>query len=258
MADRGGNQQNRGEQGRKQGGGQVQGQPNDGAAGQQPGAVGGAQSRQEGIVDVATKPRTKEYLTFFVGLFAVVGLAVGLSVILVGALGGSPLSPDFDSTVQNQLDSNVDNVDEMLAQMHLNRLAATAINGAPLLAAVLGVVTGGYVGSRLRAPDREAYVTAGLSAGVGSAVLVTLVGFLASTQIDPVPAPELTDEASQSAGMAEAGLGAVEGIPSAILIGGTDLSTGDLLTNAVLIGIAVGAVAAATVYVVRNYSPPEA
>ena len=118
-------------------------------------------------------------------------------------------------------------------------------------------MTGGYVGTRLDAPDREAYVNAGLSAGVGSAVLVVLAGFLASTQISPVPQPELSEEATGSTGGfgADAGMGAVEGIPSAILIGGTDLSAGDLVLNALLVGVAVAVFAAATVYVVRNFSP---
>jgi len=256
MADRDGSRRNRRTQGRQRDGGKAQDQ--GGAAPQRQTPAGRSPAGGEGIADLATKPRTKAYLKFFVGLFAVVGLAVGLSVVLVGALGGSPLSPDLDSTVQNELDDNVENVDEILAQMHLNRLAATAINGAPLLAAVLGVVTGGYVGARLRASDREAYVTAGLCAGAGSAVLVSVVGVVAATQIEPVPSPELTDQAAQQSGSVSLGLSAVEGIPSAVLIGGTDLSTGDLLTNAVLVGIAVGAFAAATVYVVRNYAPPDA
>jgi hypothetical protein len=89
-------------------------------------------------------------------------------------------------------------------------------------------------------------------------VLVSVVGVVAATQIEPVPSPELTDQAAQRSGSISLGLSAVEGLPSAVLIGGTDLSTGDLLTNAVLVGIAVGAFAAATVYAVRNYAPPDA
>jgi len=248
MSDRGGNRQNRNAQG---------GQPADQQPRPQqqpPGQPTGGQPRgQRGIGDIVTAPTTKSYLKFFTGIYAVVGLAVGLSVVLIGALGGTPLEPDLSGTVQNALDQNVNNVDAILMQMQMNRLGATAINGAPLLAAVLGVVTGGYVGTRLDASDREAYVNAGICAGVGSTVLVVLSGFLASTQISPVPQPELSEEAAGAAG--GVGMSAVEGIPSAILIGGTDLSAGDLFLNAVLVGAAVAVFAAATVYVVRNFSP---
>lgn len=251
MSDRSGNPQNRNAQG---------GQPADQQPRPQqqpPGQPTGQAQGGQGIGDIATSPTTKSYLKFFTGIYAVVGLAVGLSVVLIGALGGTPLEPDLSGTVQNALDQNVNNVDAILMQMQMNRLGATAINGAPLLAAVLGVVTGGYVGTRLGGTDREAYITAGLSAGVGSVVLVVLTGFLASTQISPVPQPELAEEAAgATAGVqADAGMGAVEGIPSAILIGGTDLAAGDLFINGVLVGVAVAVFAAATVYVVRNFSP---
>lgn len=254
MSDRGGNRQNRNAQGGQTGGNQ-QPRPQQQPQGQPTGPQGRG---GRGVGDVATSPTTKSYLKFFTGVYAVVGLAVGLSVVLIGVAGGSPLEPDLSGTVQNALDQNVNNMDAILQQMQMNRLGATAINGAPLLAAVLGVITGGYVGSRLDAPDRDAYVTAGLSAGVGSVVLVALTGFLASTQISPVPQPELAEGAAGAAGagvQADAGMGAVEGIPSAILIGGTDLAAGDLLINAVLVGVAVAAFAAASVYVVRNFSP---
>ncbi|WP_135821917.1 hypothetical protein [Halostella litorea] len=251
MSDRGGNQQNRNAQGGQTGGNQ-QPRPQQQPPGQPTGQARGGQ----GVGDIATSPTTKSYLKFFTGIYAVVGLAVGLSVVLIGVAGGSPLEPDLSGTVQNALDQNVNNVDAILQQMQMNRLGATAINAAPLLAAVLGVITGGYVGSRLGGSDREAYITAGLSAGVGSVVLVAITGFLASTQINPVPQPELAEGATGTTGaQADLGMGAVEGIPSAILIGGTDLAAGDLLINSVLVGVAVAVFAAATVYVVRNFSP---
>ncbi|WP_121820828.1 hypothetical protein [Halostella salina] len=253
MSDRGGNRQNRNAQGGQTGGNQ-QARPQQQPQGQPTGPQGGGR----GVGDVATSPATQSYLKFFTGIYAVVGMAVGLSVVLIGVAGGSPLQPELSGTVENALEQNVNNYDAILQQMQMNRLGATAINGAPLLAAVLGVITGGYVGSRLDAPDRDAYVTAGLSAGVGSVVLVALTGFLASTQISPVPQPELPEGVAGAAGagiQADAGMGVVEGIPSAILMGGTSLSTGDLLINSVLVGVAVAAFAAATVYVVRNFSP---
>jgi len=253
MSDRGGNRQNRNAQGGQAGGNQ-QPRPQQQPQGQPTGPQGGGR----GVGDVATAPATQSYLKFFTGIYAVVGLAVGLSVVLIGVAGGSPLQPELSGTVENALEQNVNNYDAILQQMQMNRLGATAINAAPLLAAVLGVITGGYVGSRLDAPDRDAYVTAGLSAGVGSVVLVALTGFLASTQISPVPQPELPEGMAGAAGagvQAEAGMGAVEGIPSAILMGGTSLSAGDLLINSVLVGVAVAVFAAATVYVVRNFSP---
>ncbi|RBI63293.1 hypothetical protein DMJ13_01765 [halophilic archaeon] len=225
----------------------------------QPQPQPGAHPQQESLGRLLTKPRTKEYLKFFTGMYAIVGLAVGLSLVAVGILGGAVLQPDLSGTVSNVLEDNVENLDAILSQMHMNRLASQAINGAPLLAALLGVLTGTYVGTTLDVEDREAYVNAAASSAVGSFVLVTLVGFLASTQIEPVPSPELSSQAQQLSTEAQmttsAGMGAVEGIPSAILVGGTKLAVSNLLLNAALVGVVVAVVSAGAVYVVRNFAP---
>lgn len=216
-------------------------------------------SNQESVTGILSRELTKEYVKFVTGIYAIVAAGIGLGIILVGILGINPLSPELSSVVQGPLDSNVENLDAILAQMQTNRIATQALNIAPVGAAVIGVLVGLYVGSNLHGSDRESYVTAGASSAVGAAVFTAIVGFIASWQVQPIPRPELAGQAAQEFEqdplVQDIGLSVVEGIPSAILVGGTDVSVQGLLLFAILVGVGAGVAAAGGVYVIRNLAP---
>ena len=92
--------------------------------------------------------------------------------------------------------------------------------GAPHIAAVLGLFVGGYLGIRMAADDRQTMITGAAGAVAGTIVLWFLSALLAASQID-----------------------------------GVSLEIGGLLINSIVLGLFVGAIAAGTVYVVRNLVP---
>ena len=92
--------------------------------------------------------------------------------------------------------------------------------GAPHIAAVLGLFVGGYLAVRMVADDRQTMITAAAGAVAGTALLWFLSAILAASQLD-----------------------------------GVSLEIGGLLVNSIVLGLFVGAIAAGTVYVMRNLVP---
>lgn len=206
--------------------------------------------QSESVSNLATDPVTKTYVKFLTACFALVGAAAGLAVIFVSFVGGSPLTSsllDLASTAAPEA-----GIGGMMDQLYANRLAFQAINGAPLVAGVLGVGSGFYVAGNLDGSDRHTYVTAALGAGIGAAVLVALVGALASVAISPIQLPE---QVQQAAGSTSFGGQSPAGAISLVYIGGTDLAFKKLALNAAAIGVGVGVVSAGAAYVSRELSP---
>lgn len=215
---------------------------------------------QDGVADILGRELTKQYVKFFTGIYALVGAGLGLGILFVGIVGAQPFTPELNSIVEEPLRSSVGNVDAIVQQMHVNRVATQVLNVVPIAAAVIGIAGGIYAGNNLDWSDRETYITAGASTFVGSAVLTLLVGAIASTQVAPIPTPELQGDAGQAVeqqSMADAGMGAIEGISSAILVGGTSLSVQNLAIYGVLVGAAAAVVAVGGVYVTRNLTPEQ-
>jgi hypothetical protein len=203
------------------------------------------------VSDLATDPVTKSYVKFLTACFALVGAAGGLAVILVSFVGGSPLTSgllDLASTAAPGV-----GVGGMMDQLYANRLAFQAMNGAPLAAGVLGVAGGFYVANNFEGEDRQAYVTAALGAGIGAAVLVAIVGALASFAISPIQIPEQVQQAA--GGTAPSSVSSFSGAVSLVYIGGTDLAFQKLAINSAAIGVGVGVVSAGAAYVGRELSP---
>ncbi|ELZ22209.1 hypothetical protein C477_04284 [Haloterrigena salina JCM 13891] len=98
--------------------------------------------------------------------------------------------------------------------------AGMPISGVPHIAATIALLVGGYLGVRMAADDRQTMLTAGAGALAGTAALWILSSFLAVSQLD-----------------------------------NTDIEVGGLIINAVVLGLVVGAIAAGTVYVMRNLVP---
>jgi hypothetical protein len=204
----------------------------------------------ESVSDLATNKLTKSYVKFLTACFALVGAAAGLAVILVSFVGGSPLTSgllDLASTAAPGV-----GVGGMMDQLYANRLAFQAINGAPLAAGVLGVGSGFYVANNVDGSDQQTYVTAALGAGIGAAVLVAIVGALASFAISPIQIPE---QVQQAAGSTPTGVNSFSGAVSLVYIGGTDLAFQKLAINSAVIGVGVGVVSAGAAYVSRELSP---
>lgn len=204
----------------------------------------------ESVTDLATDPVTKTYVKFLTACFALVGAAAGLAVVIVSFVGGSPLTSgllDLASTAAPEA-----GIGSMMDQLYANRLAFHAINGAPLAAGVLGVGSGFYVAGNLDSSDRHTYVAAALGAGIGAAVLVAIVGALASFAISPIQLPE---QAQQAAGTTSVPMDSAAGAISLVYIGGTDLAFQKLAINAGGIGLGVGVVSAGAAYVSRELSP---
>ncbi|WP_440766547.1 hypothetical protein [Natronorubrum sp. DTA7] len=91
--------------------------------------------------------------------------------------------------------------------------------GAPFIAAVLALFVGGYLAVRMLADDRQTMITAAAGVVVGTIVLWLLASILAVSQVDQ------------------------------------SLEIGGLLVNSIVLGLFVGAIAAGTVYIVRNLVP---
>lgn len=227
--------------------------PQGGQAGQH----GHPPQQTESVTDLATDPVTKTYVKFLAATFALVGAAASVAVILVGFVGGSPLSSSLIDAAQAamQMSGSSPSADiaSMMDQLYVNRLAFQAINGAPLAAAVLGVGSGFYVANHLDSSDRHTYVTAALGAGIGAALLVAIVGALVTTlAVSPIQLPE---QAQQAAGSTTLSGGSVSGAISVVYIGGTDLAFKKLALNSVAIGVGVGLVSTGAAYVSRELSP---
>lgn len=220
----------------------------------EPQAVGERPPAEPSLTDLATDPATKAYVKFLTACFALVGAAAGLGVLIVGFVGGAPLSPE---TVMSP-STFVQNFDSMMGQLYVNRLAFQAMNAAPLVAGVLGVAGGFYVADNLDGSDRHTYVASALGGGIGAAALVVVVGVVGSFAISAVPMPQPTDTASAFGGMSQmdsSELQAASGAISAVYIGGTKLAFDKLAFNAVAIGVGVGLVSAAAAYVSREFAP---
>lgn len=205
------------------------------------------------LSDLATDESTKAYVKFLTACFALVGAAAGLGVLFVGFVGGAPLTPDV---IVNP-STFVNNFDAMLSQLYVNRLAFQAMNAAPVAAGLLGVAGGLYTANTLDSSDRHAYVASALGGGVGAAVLVVVVGVLASFAISTVPMPEPSQTASSLSGTTTelSQLQSATGAISAVYIGGTKLAFDKLAFNAVAVGVGVGLVSAAAAYVSLELSP---
>lgn len=234
-------------------------QPEAGTAprGGQPGQHGRPPQQSASVTDLATDPVTKTYVKFLAATFALVGLSASAAVILVGFVGGSPLSSSLIDAAQAamQMSGSSTNADigSMMDQLYVNRLAFQVINGAPLAAAVLGVGSGFYVANHLDSSDRHTYVAAALGAGIGAALLVAIVGALVTTlAISPIQLPE---QAQQAAGSSMLTGGSINGAISVVYIGGTNLAFKKLAFNSVAIGVGVGIVSAGAAHVSRELSP---
>ncbi|MFC3477862.1 hypothetical protein [Halobacterium litoreum] len=211
------------------------------------------QTAQPSISDLATDETTKAYVKFVTACFALVGAAAGLAVVLVGFLGGAPLSPDIIVSPNTFLD----NFDAVMGQLYANRLAFQTMNAAPVAAGLLGVAGGLYTATTLDGTDRHTYVASALAGGVGAFVLVVVVGVLASVAVSTVPTPQPSETASALSGTTAqtSQLSSASGAISAVYIGGTKLAFDKLAFNAVAVGVGVGAVSAASAYVAREYAP---
>lgn len=253
--------QQQGGQGQPAQGGQ--GQPAQGGQGQPRGAQGQATPQQGqvprqqagrggSITDYATNGTTVAYTKFFGATYALIGVAAGLAVFLVSVVGGAPLAPD----VAVDPGQFINNYEAIKTQYYVNRLAYQTMNATPLVAALLGVVGGIYVGTSVDGPDEQAYATSAVSSFVGAFALVIVGGILASLAIGTIPMPEASDSAQALAGgTSTEQLQQAEGVASAILIGGTKLEFGGLIINALLTAIATGVLAVGGAYISRNLAP---
>lgn len=157
----------------------------------------------------------KEHIKYTAGVYAAVGAAIGLLVIIVAAVG-SPVTPGEEA-------SGLVEFDDVTSSL----LAMWAIMGAPFLAGVLAVGTARDLSRTVEAATEEVAKVAAAATAAGTAVLMTIAIFLAETEL---AAGTLSDV-------------------------DTSIDFGNLLIGAVAAGVVVGVLAATTVYADRELRP---
>lgn len=133
-----------------------------------------AQAGQPSVTEVLQEPAVKQYVRAVAGAMAVVGVALGVMVVLLSALGGSP------SSTSGQL------ANQLTTQQYKLGLVNTAIGVAPYVALAVASVAGLLVGVHFDATTRKAVVATAAGALVGTVLLVFLTDVLAVSQAPSV------------------------------------------------------------------------
>lgn len=144
------------------------------AADRQRRAQSAAQTGQPSVTEVLQEPAVKQYVRAVAGAMAVVGVALGVMVVLLSALGGSP------SSTSGQL------ANQLTTQQYKLGLVNTAIGVAPYVALAVASVAGLLVGVHFDATTRKAVVATAAGALVGTVLLVFLTDVLAVSQAPSV------------------------------------------------------------------------
>lgn len=170
------------------------------------------------VTDLLDEPETKQHVKAIVGTMAVVGLALGLLVFLMGSVGGTELTQDG---AQQDLSPEQQTYQD---KQYKATLVNSVFQNAPFVAFAIAAVAGLLVGTRIGGGPRKAMVAAGVGALVGTVALVFLAEFLAAQQM-----PTFQNQASYS------------------------LDFGQALINSVVLGVLAGGMAAGGAWNVKNY-----
>lgn len=183
-------------------------------AAEQPPRQGGAKS----VTDLLDEPETKQYVKAIVGTMAVVGLALGLLVFLMGSVGGMAFTQDG---AQQNLSPEQQTYQD---KQYKASLVNSVMQNAPFVAFAIAAVAGLLVGARIGGGSKKAMVAAGVGALVGTVALVFLAEFVAAQQW-----PNFENQPSYS------------------------LDFGQALINSVVLGVLAGVMAAGGAWNVKNY-----
>jgi hypothetical protein len=195
------------------------------ATGETGAATSGAYSR-ESLPELVSRPSVKEQVKRLTAAFAVVGAGIGLAVVFLGTLGKPPLLTE-NLAAQASDNGELANV---LRTSFVNLVGALAIYTSPVVAAVTALGAGAYTGLTFDGSDKAAWVTAGLGSFAGTVALVVLTTVLAASQM------EIRDGAM---GMQNTWFG-------------TSVQFTPLVVDAVVVGVAVAFVGAASAFLVRK------
>lgn len=200
------------------------------------------------VVDIAQHDVTKQYVKYVTGVYAVVGVAIGVVAILVASVADPVV---FSEQILTEM---ADAEAEQAAQMQdfLEAQYATVFSSFLLSALIpltvaMGAGVGGYVGSRFDVV-RPAAVVSGLSSAVGTFVALIVGGILLSTQMEAPP-----DQEGSGASLFRGGeFMVLDGSPTF----GYDLIFEHLLVTSVLVAVGAALAAVATVYVLNSVGTP--
>lgn len=135
------------------------------------------QSGSKSVTDLLEEPETKQHVKAIAGTMAVVGIALGLLVFLMGSVGGMELTQDG---AQQDLSSEQQTYQD---KQYTANLVNSVFQNAPFVAFGIAAVAGLLVGARIGGGSRKAMVAAGVGALVGTVALVFLAEFLAAQQM---------------------------------------------------------------------------
>lgn len=175
-------------------------------------------------MDVLTEPVPKQYVLGVVGTLAVLAVGFFLLVLLLTSFGGPSITAE-------QADDLGQEGQNLLDDAYAMSVASTAVSIGPY--AALAVVTGfGFlVGRTLDRRRNDKLLVSAAGAGAGTALFLVLLTVLAASQLP-------SGQALSEAGGTMAGG-----------VFGTQVDYGQLLVNAILLGVAGAAIAAGTAYV---------
>lgn len=174
--------------------------------------------------DVLTKSVPEQYVLGIVGTLAVLAVGLFLLVLLLTSFGGPSITTE-------QADDLPQEGQNLLEDAYAMSVASTAISVGPY--AALAVVTGfGFlVGRTLDRRRNDKLLVSAVGAGAGTALFLVLLTVLVASQL---PSGEALSEA---------------GGTMASGVFGTEVDYGQLLVNAILLGIAGATIAAGAAYV---------
>lgn len=122
-----------------------------------------------GLADKLQQEPTFSYLKGTVSMYALVGLGVGLTALLIGGIGEELVSVSANGESE---------------AVHLGTNVVTVAVGAlPLFAAVLAVSVGSRFASEIPEDDQTVAIAAAVAVLAGTIVMWILGAFLASTQL---------------------------------------------------------------------------
>ncbi|WP_232700340.1 hypothetical protein [Halobacterium wangiae] len=170
------------------------------------------------VTDLLEEPETKEHVKAIAVTMAVVGVALGLLVFLMGSVGGMELTQDgFQQDLSAEERAYQD-------KQYTANLVNSVFQNAPFVAFGIAAVAGLLVGARIGGGSRKAMVAAGAGALVGTVALVFFAEFLAAQQM-----PTFENQS------------------------GFSLDTGQALINSVVFGVLAAAMASGGAWSVKEY-----
>lgn len=189
----------------------------------------------ETFLELASSPTAKAYTTYFGAVYGALGIGIGVLLFVLDAVGMSPLVVNYPQYSQSA------------GKTVMQHESVPLISGEymyPLLmilAFALGVWASVAVARNADLDDREVFVSAAVSVGIGTLVLMVVGGFLASQQL------RLLDFFQSFAGF---GTGSGSGLSQFYSV-----KILNLVVNAAIIGVVVGLVSGAATRFHRTYRP---